>query len=91
MRAALGGDGTTVDRLLTAGADANKTDANGWTALICAAAADTAIVKRLIGGGAVPSMRQRTATAITRAKATGHTVVAETLKLKCGSVLSSVS
>ena len=81
MRAALGGDGTTVDRLLTAGADANKTDANGWTALICAAAADTAIVKRLIGGGADTKHAAKDGTtAITRAKATGHTVVAETLE-----------
>jgi ankyrin repeat protein len=52
IRAALGGDGTTVDHLLKAGADVNQADTNGWTALICAAAGDLAIVKRLIDAGA---------------------------------------
>jgi ankyrin repeat protein len=50
-------------------------------ALICAAAGDAAIVKRLMGAGAdIKRSAKDGTTALKRATATGHTVVAETLE-----------
>ncbi len=81
MRAALGGAGTIVERLLTSGAKPNLTDANGWTALICAAAGDVAIVQRLIGAGVdIKHAAKDGTTAIGRAKTTGHTAAVELLE-----------
>ena len=68
-------------RLLGAKADVNQADANGWTALICAAAGDVTVVNRLIDAGAdVGRSTKDGLTALKRAKASGHAAVAGTLE-----------
>jgi ankyrin repeat protein len=69
MRAALGGKGTMVEHLLKAKADVNRTDVNGWTTLMCAAAGDASVVERLIEAGAV-----------TEATASGHAAVIDMIE-----------
>ncbi len=81
MRAALGGDDATVEHLLKAKADVNRTDANGWTALMCAAAGDAAIVKRLIeAGAATEATASDGMTALQRAKASGHAAIVDMIE-----------
>ena len=78
--AAVNGNPVLVEILLKAGADVNQTDSNGWTALICAAAGEVAIVKRLVDSGANTRRAAKDGTtARERATAAGHTNVLELL------------
>ena len=70
-----------MDLLLDAAADVHEVDANGWTALICSAAGDVAIVKRLIDAN--PDCRHAArdgTTALKRASASDHAPVVELLE-----------
>jgi hypothetical protein len=70
-----------VDLLLDAGADVHQADANGWTALVCSAAGDIVIVKRLIDANADGSHAAKDGTtALKRASAGGHVDVVELLE-----------
>lgn len=81
MSAALGGDGRIVDMLLNAGANVHKVDANGWTALICSAAGDVSVVKRLTDANPDSSHAATDGTtALKRASASNHIHVVELLE-----------
>ena len=59
-------------------AASSTADANGWTALICAAAGNVAIVRKLIEAGAdINHAAKDGMTALRRAAASGHPALVE--------------